>query len=187
MKLADARKLIYEELELERHYELSVLEPLLSRHPSWHEKKAGATSLVVKQNKINKKAREIYLVRTNGSLLDISWRVCCTKNPKKNSKLSMIKGAAREAIWQQVADKLPATCKCGNKATEVDHVSPTFAELFNSFTGFDRADNVLLEDCKITNRPYLSSPAQRIAWQQFHRVNAVLEPLCHRCHVNKNN
>jgi len=156
---------------------------VLQNHPEYTDKVGtGIESISIRMNRQNRAARELYITRTDGSEIDISWVICFTG--KNRSYKSLLQLAMREAISPQILEFLkhnPACNKCGAaNHLEVDHLEPSFKEL-SSMVNFPPQ---IFLDGKY-NGPVLQESNEKTKWINFHKENARLQVLCKSCHKVK--
>jgi len=163
---------------------------LFKRHPEFEEKKGtGIQKIFIHQNKLNKKAREIYIERIDGSVVVISWRTCLSGLGKSNKALTL--QAMRSAIHNQITDFKKAQKQvCNNCPSicdlEVDHTgSVVFSDMADLFLknkilpsdfSYDKFGRVSFKD--------VDKELQE-SWEAYHKFYATLQLLCKNCHIKK--
>ena len=164
---------------------------LFKRHHSYPRKLDFVVDVKVVPNRLLPTCYELNLVKSkNGQewVENISYRACCT--PSSGGPKDAIKRAMRNAIVGQLMDfrrsnvHVCALCR-GRQSIEVDHHTPTFAELYRAF--IDGRDDVPVEFSKGEN--YLvgfrdTDEAFASAWRAYHAEHATLRLLCRTCNLS---
>ena len=145
-------------------------------------------------NKLNKKAFELNIVKKDGSVEDISWRLCITGKPKTDKHELM--SALRYSIEDQIKEYRDSVCidKCMlcneyiNNDINIDHIIH-FEKLVNDFHSsimlkipikFDDAnDNSNRRKFKKEDSDYEN------AWKEYHKNNSKLRVLCQSCNLRR--
>jgi 5-methylcytosine-specific restriction endonuclease McrA len=161
---------------------------LFKRHPEYESKCGiGIHEIVLSQNRLNKSARELYIVRKDGSTIDISWRRCVSGNPP--TKHSLLMAAMRRAVRDHIIAFAKGLHNCDNCGTdigpfEVDHCGPdefkSLAEAWQKMKGAPPS----FDDCAESNSAkfWPSDLAYEMGWRYFHNDLAKLQLLCKPCH-----
>jgi 5-methylcytosine-specific restriction endonuclease McrA len=160
-----------------------VFREIFKKHPEYLDKLgSGIQNVFVRINKLNKKAREVYIERTDGTVVDISWLKCLSGKATPYHELLL--SAMREAISRQVKTYLknnPICSECGSTENlEADHVNPSFKELTSRF---EIPTQEFLDGA--FNRATFKDLSVKERWQDFHQHYANLQTLCSDCHKNK--
>jgi hypothetical protein len=159
---------------------------LFKRHPEYPQKFVNMSDITIGKRF---KCLEVFIIK-NGVNESVSvLNRCVTKRPKNKLQISM-----RESIYSQIIyfkDNSPQICQqCGNKNNlEVDHDTPQFTELYNSFlktqkvipTSFQKTNNFSRFSDKFLPIDY----EFETKWKKFHEKNAVLQILCKTCNQKK--
>lgn len=115
---------------------------------------------------------------------DISF-IQCIKG-KDPSIDTLQKKAFRYIISPQIIDfkKCNPKCVLCNSTTdiEIDHVAPTFIELFNEFKKTNTIPKEFIQDLYFITLP---DGEVKSRWYEFHLQKAVLQSLCKKCHKEK--
>lgn len=141
-------------------------------------------------NAINKKAFAVDIVRTDGSVIDFSWRKCAMNKTEMSHKDHM-NLAMRDCIHHQILlfrEISESKCKlCGAKdrQTHVDHVKP-FKIIKDEFIKEHGLVNSF-EPNPITNAPSFKKEDKEYSkkWSKYHQENATLQILCDKCNLSK--
>lgn len=151
----------------------------------------GILYVRIKKNPLNRRAYETHIMRTDHTSVCFSWK-CCAEHTGYSYKYELT-SALRFAIGSQIKHHLmnnKRKCNmCGTKSAmfEVDHIS-TFLKLSTDFM------NTCVHPCprsfnkdKDTNQYAFKKSAHKFRkqWQWYHKTNAELQILCHRCHKKK--
>lgn len=157
---------------------------LFTNHPEFPEKVKDVIDIKIVPNGLNPNYRELNIVKSDGSIDNISYTSCCVL---KHDKLKNIKQAMRYCINQQITEfRKTATLVCAlcqsTDRIEIDHHTNTFQQLFLEFieanptipTSFD--DNYFNSACfKECDADFAKK------WYDFHKRKAMLRPLCKQC------
>jgi hypothetical protein len=165
---------------------------ILQHHADWNEKcGVGIAHLEMRIN-VNGtgSTRGIWITRTDGSEIDISWVVALKKNGKTTSAEDL-KAAAREAIQDQMHeahDTLPCEfCDlCGEPMKRydnlhADHVE-SFSEIFYDFFGGSE-DSVKVDNAGTTTK--IVDPEIAQAWRAHHAARAKLRLVHKACNLKR--
>lgn len=161
---------------------------LLEQHPN-AEVKVGCSvaSVVVRRNPVYNNNRGFYLVRTDGTGTDFSWRECLRATPahkKVTHALRVLVEPQTLKFKQEFFDSGQTRCELTGETiafvgAHVDHVPPlTFAQLVADFCaeyGFELASIPLrneLADNKYVDE--IDDDFIATLWQEYHRRHAVL-------------
>lgn len=158
---------------------------LFKRHPKYPQKFVNMSDI-----RIGKRFKnlEVFIIKNGVSESVSVLNRCVTKRPKNELQISM-----RESISNQIKsfkDNSPQICQqCGNiNNLEVDHDTPQFIELYNSFlktqkdipTSFQKTDSIIF------STKFLPVDYEfETKWKKFHEKNAVLQILCKTCNRKK--
>ena len=164
------------------------LKALVSKHHEAKEKiGCGIRTFQFKINPVFKICTSVFIVRTDGSEIDFSWKVCINGPPSQSAQ---VKKALRSSIAEQIShfkkENFPngiAHCAISGErltwnACNVDHCGPrTFQVLVDEWM---TEENLLFEDIKVQNGKFIwemLDSRQRNSWLKFHSVNAKLRLL----------
>jgi hypothetical protein len=172
----------------------SYIFELVKRHPDFIRKCNNLIDFKLVANKLNKKAFELNIVKKDGSVEDISWRLCITGKPKTDKHELM--SALRYSIEDQIKEYRDSVCidKCMlcneyiNNDINIDHIIH-FEKLVNDFHSsimlkipikFDDAnDNSNRQKFKKEDSDYEN------AWKEYHKNNSKLRVLCQSCNLRR--
>ena len=169
--------------------DLDFMLAVLSHHPEWSEKcGSGVASVEVRMNIGAHFANKgLWLLRTDGSEVDISWRCAIDAAPPTYDKL--VRDAARHAIFDQVQhvrDSANLRSRCHicdlplDGETHVDHALITFEQLFSAWHKDKREFRLL--DTGL--HPVFADEVTRADWQEFHRLFSDLRLVHKRCNLS---
>jgi hypothetical protein len=166
----------------------------LQLHPEWEQKSDGMQFVTVdwvKGAPAAPRSLEICILRTDGSIMDISWGnlvdylsppgVLVLPTPSEE-RLKELRAAARHDIDYQIAP-------LRKPKFHVDHVAPqTFEILLRAW--FDTLSRPLLSiDIADNHGPVvirsIADDELRASWQQYHQDNAVLEVITAEEHASR--
>jgi hypothetical protein len=165
---------------------------VLKYHYQWEEKQgSGIDHLEIRINTNGTgNTRGIWIVRSDGSEEDISWRVPLSPDGR-TTHLQDLKTAAREAIQDQMHaahDTLPCErCElCGEPMTRykdlhADHIHP-FSEIFDDFFAGSEND-IEVSNAGITTKIVNTEILQ--AWKDHHAHRAKLRLVHKACNLRR--
>ena len=166
---------------------------LLKHHHEWDIKKGSGISHLEIRINVNAtgSTRGIWIVRTDGSEIDISWRVPLSP-AGKTTHLENLNAAAREAIQDQMHEAhetLPCECcdLCGQPMKRfdklhADHSHPSFKDIFEDFFGGSE-HTINVSNVGITT--HIVDPEIRQAWQNHHAASAKLRLVHKKCNLKR--
>jgi len=170
-----------------KNNDFKFLLELFKRHPSYNEKRgSGIAKILVGPNPSG--ASHIVLKRTDGTEIDISWKICISG--RERSLNSVQKEILRNSIKDQIiefGEKTPQICNICDSyfcaKFEIDHVIP-FKTLVANFT-----KNTVLptryKEVKYGHEFHDDDIELETQWRQFHLENAKLQKVCKTCHYKK--
>lgn len=166
---------------------------IASNHPESLNKLANATDFSIQQNYINKKALALFIINKDGSLLDISWRICVTGKPKTTRTELLC--ALRTSIDHQIelfkhTHDTSLCSLCGtstSKSLHIDH-HIQFIQLVSDFLDTQSHCPIIFNDIKEYPHCRIFFPqhsAFEQDWISFHQKHAILRPLCLNCNLSR--
>ena len=171
----------------------NFFDELIKRHTEYELKKGlGIELFIIKQNKMNKKAFELNIVRIDNSIVDISYIHCCNLI-NNNELIRAMRYSVRKQIlkFRNKSNLICNICGCNNYEFHIDHVKP-FSILSEEFlknkNNIPNIPNKFI-DCKKTNNPKFKEEDIQFKkeWKKFHKKNADLQVLCSKCNLQKSN
>lgn len=170
------------------------LKSILEHHYKWEEKKKDYEYLIVKINYHDYGTnRGLYIVRTTGEEIDISWTVC----------LETLKAIQKKAILtslrNEIADQrndldlrtgeynMCQLCNCpiDDNNTHLDHVK-AFKDILNEWKTLNNID---IDNLKVTQRDNIHDILEdrEIAnkWQEYHKEHAVFRRVHKHCNLTR--
>lgn len=196
------KKIIYEDIgicyDIKNIYpdEYSLLIKILERHPCYEIKSSNICNLKIQENQY-KNGYEIIIIKKDGSLVDISWKVAITG--KHKSKKGELMSAMRVSVEDQIED-FRRNCDiyccelCGNnERLDVDHndeKKSAFDELAYNFVNDNNdikiPDNFGELNDGTNRRGFLEkNNVFKDKWVEYHRQYAILRMLCHKCNISR--
>lgn len=169
---------------------LDFMLELLTHHPEWSEKQGvGVRSVQVRLNVFDHGANKgVWLIRVDGSEIDISWVYAIAAVPPTYHK--QVRDAARHAIYDQiqhVRDSAGLRGRCQicqlqlDGETHVDHAAPaTFEAIFAAWHA-GRPD-VTLRDTGL--HPVFADAVLLADWQEHHRLFSDLRLVHKHCNLS---
>lgn len=164
---------------------------LFSRHPEFDEKRGcGIKHVQVTINPVYGD-RCFWLIRSDGSAIDISYLTCV--KAKKKSQREQMMAACRHAVVDQIldykrwkfGDKFLINCDMTGRLVskddaDIDHVIP-FVQLVERFIQRFRIDveSILFVENEFGVSVDFGDEHLKKSWQLFHQQNAVLQ-VAHR-------
>lgn len=161
-----------------------LLAEIFPNHPRWQAKKGVGIEWVIVKKMPPFNALCFWLVRDDGSQVDISFRESLSPSTHHGKVMS----AARCEIEYQISQwKQANPPECDG--LHVDHVDPPFETLFKTFLESESVDEGFISVLEqsvgrrdsFENRPF----AQR--WAEYHRANCVLAWLDASENMRKSN
>ena len=195
--------LIYNEIDIcddiKNKYpsQYNILIKVLERHPDYDEKSKNMCNIKIVQDKLNKKAYKILIVKKEGEI-DISWH-CAITGEHKSLKHELM-SAMRNSIVPQVLDfkkktlQLCVLCGGGN-VMHVDHndeMNSAFDEISGNFIKIMKNENIEIPTkfgdtndethrrCFLLDDNYFE-----LRWIDYHKEHANLRMLCDKCNTNR--
>lgn len=162
---------------------------LFPRHPSYPEKFINMKNIGIRKNKLFNKHLEVFIIKDDNSVLDVSVMNKCISGKKAND-LSI---AMRNSISPQIKDfkdnlRELKCVKCGSiENIQIDHDTPQFIDLQKNFI----ESSGLHTPKKFDNNYWNSKIFKEIdidfenEWIKYHKENAKLQPLCEKCNSTK--
>lgn len=167
---------------------------VLERHPSSTTKLHDVVDLRVSANALNTKAYEVYVVKPNGVLTDISWHHCVTGLEKTETQelLSALRYSIADQIHSFQMSSNMHQCTLCNKPTNgnshIDHVNH-FAQLVHNFQKLATHPTPVSFDDALdgTNRRCFRvvDAAYERAWLSYHGQHAQLRVVCQKCNLTR--
>jgi hypothetical protein len=168
---------------------------ILQCHPN-SEKVSNINDILIIKNKLNTSAFELNILNNDGTIDDISWKICISGIHKthKTELLSALRYSIDEQIYEYKKNVSLDMCSLcleychNNGGIHVDHVIhfEKLVEDFNSTCGinipniFDNAsDGSNRRAFKDDDSEYMN------AWLEFHKNNAILRILCRACNLKR--
>ncbi len=175
----------------------NILIKILERHPEFEYKTKDMNNIKIENDKLNKKALKILIIKNNGSLVDISWR--CAITGKKKSNKSELMSAMRSSIEKQIQyfkkiNKNKSCELCGNiNNLHVDHndtINSAFDELVFNFVeknnNIKKPENFGELNDETHRRCFLEKDKIfKDKWIKYHLENAKLRFLCEKCNLTR--
>jgi len=167
---------------------------IVKYHPSSDNKLKNMNDFKIIKNKLNNKAYELNIINLDGSILDISWKLCVTskhKTPKQE-----LSSALRYSIEEQIHDyknkvNIDKCVSCNtftNGKPHIDHVI-YFEKLVNDFNTINilPIPSIFDEASDNSNRRAFTKNdiKYETAWKKFHKENAILQVLCKDCNLRR--
>tara|TARA_Y100000389_G_scaffold175039_1_gene185487 strand:+ start:1097 stop:1783 length:687 start_codon:yes stop_codon:yes gene_type:complete len=196
------KKLIYEEigvcLDVKNTYpdKYKILIQLLERHPEFNSKSKNMCNIKIINDVLNVKALKTIIIKNHGEI-DISWRCAITgkHKPFKYELMSAMRSSIDEQIYDFKINYKNNSCElCDSvKEIQVDHndtKNSAFDELVYKFV--KENNNIKIPD----NFGELNDGTHRRCfleknyifrdkWVEYHRRNAILRMLCHKCNISR--
>jgi hypothetical protein len=166
---------------------------LIKRHSEYELKKgSGIKSFIIKQNVMNKKAFELNILRTDKTIVDISFIHCCNLI-NNNQLLKAMRWSIRKQILKfrkntNLICNICNICENNNCEFHVDHKKP-FSILVSEFLkNKSNIPNNFIE-CEKTNNPKFKEEDIQFKkeWKKYHKKECELQILCSKCNLKKSN
>lgn len=173
-----------------------ILIQILKRHPEFDLKSKNMCNIKIINDVLNVKALKTIII-TNREEIDISWRCAITgkHKPFKGEIMSAMRSSIDEQIYNFKTNCKNNYCELCNsiKELQVDHndtKNAAFDELVYKFIK-ENNDIKIPENFGELNdgthrRCFLEKDyIFRNKWVEYHRQNAVLRMLCHKCNITR--
>ena len=170
------------------HYKF--FEELIKRHNEYEIKRGcGIKHFIIRQNRVNRKAYELNIMRLDDTIIDISYIHCCSLI-NNNELIRAMRYSIRKQILR-FKNKSEMICNiCNNTSCDfhIDHINP-FSLICSQFLKDKLYKPTQFIDCKKTNNPKFKKEDIEFKreWKQFHKQNAKLQVLCSSCNLKKSN
>lgn len=159
---------------------------VFQHHPDFAEKAIGAYAIVVDKPDVEHPTQRCFwVVKTDGSRIDISWHVAL--NASHRTKSADLNTAMRNAVRYQVTEaralQSGTECYvCGEKVQtgEIDHKGTSFAQIRDLWLGEQLFDVELVD---VGTGSDFADKALKADWADFHRMWAdlmLIHPDCHK-------
>jgi hypothetical protein len=168
---------------------------IVNNHPNKNKIKNIIDFRII-NNKLNKNALELNIIKEDGTIEDISWKSCISGKHKTHKQ--QLQDAYRYSVDEQIYNykqsvPLDYCSLCCNECimfggVQIDHVIH-FEKLYRDFQNqinieppvdFDEAsDGSNRRMFKKCDSDY------EIAWQEYHKKNGVLRVLCRDCNLKR--
>jgi hypothetical protein len=172
------------------HHVLFLLK-LCQNHHRGSEKLQDMIDFVIKRNKMSKLALELYIKRTNGTLIDISWLKCVSGVPASDEH--ELKRAMRHSIEQQndflnnLTERKCSNCLQTECEFHVHHAVNEFDDLVKSFLKQTTLSiPKIFAENKCTNQTVFRVEDKIFSkeWQAYHAQHATLQLVCKMCNLS---
>jgi len=166
---------------------------LCQRHPNANEKLKNHNDFKIHHDALNKKAFAFDIINTNGTIIDISWIICC--EGKGKSIKYKFNSALRQCISTQILDfKLKSDlyyCTiCNNKIDNnlnIDH-EIHFEQLKNDFMAKNKIEMPTDYDEEPITYLNVFKPNDKwigVLFYDYHLINAKLRVTCQNCNLTR--
>jgi len=163
---------------------------LLLKHDEYDKKvEIGIKSFLIRQNKLNKSAYEIFIKRLDDTECIFSWRYCCGIVLSDN-----LTRALRHSILKQILEfknnneNKCQLCNKDNGNFHVDHIKP-FSIIKDEFL----KQNIINipSSFRTSSENFIKFKKEDIlfkkSWRQYHKRIAHFQILCDKCNLKKSN
>lgn len=161
---------------------------LFRRHPKYPEKIYNICDISIVRNKVNSTRLELNIIKSDGSVDDISWRSCISGTERDNFKCAL-----RVAVDEQIKD-FRSTCnkECDIcKTTEadvyhVDHVNHFEEIIYEFLQTTQRIKPNIFQNTTDNRKSFtLDDKEYENEWKSFHNNKAHLRLLCRSCNLKR--
>lgn len=168
------------------------LSSILKQHPHQCEKLHNMIDIAIIPNKLNKTTLEVNIIKEDGTLEDISWKMCVTQREKSYNHLLLT--AMRYSITYQIDEyRSRSLMKCvfchkTDTLMHVDHITH-FISIARDF--MNTANHSLPTEFEDTeddsNRKRFKDINGEFEkdWNLFHQEKAQLRILCATCNLKR--
>ena len=170
------------------------LHDVLMNHPDSYEKLLHMIDIKIVQNKLNQTAKEIHIVKADGSSVDMSWRLCVSGKPK--TLRAELLSALRYSIDYQIHEYKEKACLdicslCGGSTNGLPHIDHVihFQKLVQDFHCASRLKppDIFADAPDSSNRRDFHEVDTHYAdtWRAYHKRHAILRVLCTSCNLKR--
>ena len=171
------------------------LKLVINNHPN-KEKIKDVIDFRIVMNKLNKNAFELNIIKDDGTIEDISWKMCISGKEKTNKQ--QLQSAYRYSIDDQIYNykqsvSLTYCSLCHNVCNilggaQIDHVIH-FEKLYIDFQNeINMEPPIEFDDAPDGSNRHIFKMRDidyDIAWQEYHKKNAKLRVLCRDCNLKR--
>jgi len=170
---------------------------LCKRHPHYNEKFPKFVDFQVNRDGLNKKGFALNILNNDGTVTEISWRICVSGKDKTDKTL--FNSALRHCISYQIIDfkytsdlSYCRECNCclNDKVIHIDHHEKQFKQLVEEFLELNR-DTIIIpteyNKKEITFETLFTNEDRWIGklFEKYHLENATLRVLCETCNLTR--
>lgn len=162
---------------------LFLLTDVFPKHEHWHDKRGAGVSHVEVRVHGEYRTKGFFLVRTDGTAVDISYRVALDGA----TPFARFTAAARYEVFGQIS-----AWKAANPAPadrmHCDHVVPfdTLVRRWLASVGLSQ-EEVIVSSQRVGHHDLFSSRDLALSWQRFHRQHATYQWLAAGENIAKSN
>ena len=177
------------EIDKDNEY-FNFFHDLLLRHDEYNIKvDKGIKSFLIRHNKLNKLAYEMYVKRIDESECVFSWRYCCGILLSDDLTRALRYGITKQILrFRNNNDNICQLCNKDQGIFHVDHIKP-FSIIKKEF---------LKQNQLIVPSSFIRSIDNNIKfkredkefkkqWRKYHKSEAELQILCDKCNLKKSN
>ena len=160
---------------------------VFKRHPRYPEKFIGFIDIKIKYNLIYKNQYDVFIIKDNGDIDDVSVLKSCISGKPKNKLLEAMRVSINNQIIEFRNKQKKLLCEiCGKTdKIEIDHHSEhmPFAKLYDDFI----KNNIITIPELFDNTEGHLKCFRSIdilfeeSWVKYHKENAILRMLCKEC------
>lgn len=167
--------------------DIEFLNSLVKRHHQAERKiGSGIKHFISERGMAN--SFSLYILRIDGSVIDISYVHCITQRKDKNSLLVAMRNAIEDQTidFAEISDDICAMCG-STEMLHVDHKHPPFKVLAANFLKIKKKHPEFFADCPRTNRAVFKESDLEFSeeWQTYHEIHATFQILCITCNLKK--
>jgi hypothetical protein len=172
------------------------LDELMQRHPDYNEKTKTMKDMKIIKNKMNKKALEIRVIKSDGTEEDISWRIATDGKRKSNGQdlSAALRASIRFQVWefkQKNNNNVCEICQLITDDIHADHIIQ-FDKLMIDFLKICKKNSIKIPEkfsqlndgsnqtCFLTKDVSFESN-----WYDYHLEHAKLRILCSQCNLRR--
>ena len=168
------------------------LSELLKRHESFKLKEGTGIDYFFTRPGL--KGVSSYVMRTDGTVVDFSWKSCCSQRFKDDNGL--LNEALRVAIEPWTSQfkllNLLVCALCGSSTSDeyhTDHKDKPFSLIRDDFLKTKKKIPTLFDDDPASHRAIFRFEDRHFkdAWINYHNQNASYQILCSSCNCKKSN
>lgn len=166
------------------HEHFEFLVNLVKKHPDATVKIGfGIDKFIISNDKLNKKAHMLEIVRVDGSTIDISWIICCGTVLASDLTMAMRNSVEFQTRnFKEKCNDMCEACKTKTVLLDVHHHEVNFDTIKREFIALTKIEVPTSFDSDEAYRPILKEGPFKVAFLDYHQSRAKYRLLCKTCH-----